>query len=125
VITSAVQDEVIPCDRNLFRTEQGMRGSLARLDDLWNRARSGLQVENERRPTVATLRARESVAMVAHARWMYSAGRLRTETRGMHKRVDHPELDPAQQHRHVVGGLDRVWTGVDPERPYSALEMAA
>ncbi len=35
----------------------------------------------------------------------------------MHKRIDHPELDPAQQHRQLVGGLDRVWTGLDPERP--------
>jgi succinate dehydrogenase/fumarate reductase flavoprotein subunit len=50
---------------------------------------------------------------------------LRTETRGMHKRIDHPELDPAQQHRRLVGGLDRVWTGLDPELPYSVLEMAA
>jgi succinate dehydrogenase/fumarate reductase flavoprotein subunit len=63
--------------------------------------------------------------MVAHARWMYSVGRLRTETRGMHKRIDHPELDPAQQHRRLAGGLDRVWTALDPERPYSVPEMAA
>jgi succinate dehydrogenase/fumarate reductase flavoprotein subunit len=124
-ITRAVQQEVIPCDRNLFRSEQGLSESLARLDDLWKRARSGLQLEPEQQPTVATLRARESVAMIAHARWMYAVGRLRTETRGMHKRVDHPELDPAQQHRQLVGGLDRVWTALDPERPYSALELAA
>jgi succinate dehydrogenase/fumarate reductase flavoprotein subunit len=124
-LTEAVQAEVIPCDRNLFRTEAGMSASLDRLNDLWKRARSGLQVEGESRPTVATVRARESVAMVAHARWMYSVGRLRTETRGMHKRIDHPDLDPAQQHRQLVGGLDRVWTGLDPERPYSVLEMAA
>jgi succinate dehydrogenase/fumarate reductase flavoprotein subunit len=125
VVTSAVQEEVIPCDRNLFRTEEGMSASLGRLDDLWKRARSGLQVEGEQRPTVATVRARESVAMLAHARWMYSVGRLRTETRGMHKRMDHPALDPTQQHRQLVGGLDRVWTGLDPERPYSVLELAA
>jgi succinate dehydrogenase/fumarate reductase flavoprotein subunit len=124
-LTEAVQAEVIPCDRNLFRTEEGMSASLERLDDLWTRARSGLQVESESRPTVATVRAREAVAMVAHARWMYSVGRLRTETRGMHKRIDHPELDPAQQYRQLVGGLDRVWTGLDPELPYSVLEMAA
>ncbi len=116
---------MIPCDRNLFRTEQGMSESLARLDDLWKQARSGLQLEREQQLTVATLRARESVAMLAHARWMYAVGRLRTETRGMHKRIDHPTLDPAQQQRQLVGGLDRVWTATDPERPYSALELAA
>ena len=124
-VARAVQEEVIPCDRNLFRTEQGLSDSLARLDDLWKQARSGLQPEREQRPTVATLRARESAAMLAHARWMYSVGRLRTETRGMHKRIDHPDLDPAQQQRQLVGGLDRVWTATDPKRPYSALELAA
>jgi succinate dehydrogenase/fumarate reductase flavoprotein subunit len=102
-----------------------MSQSLARRDDLWKQARSGLQLEREQQLTVATLRARESVAMLAHARWMYAVGRLRTETRGMHKRIDHPTLDPAQQQRQLVGGLDRVWTATDPERPYSALELAA
>jgi succinate dehydrogenase/fumarate reductase flavoprotein subunit len=124
-VRRAVQDEVIPCDRNLFRTEQGLSDSLGRLEDLWTRTRSGLQVEHEDRPTVATLRARESAAMLAHARWMYSVARNRTETRGMHKRTDHPALDPAQQYRQLAGGLDRVWTGLDPERPYSALELVA
>jgi len=124
-VTRAVQAEVLPCDRNLFRTEQGMQESLGRLDDLWKRVRSGLQAEREQRPRTATVRARESAAMLAHARWMYAVGRLRTETRGMHKRTDHPELDPGQQHRYLVGGLDRVWTDRDPVRPYSALERAA
>jgi succinate dehydrogenase/fumarate reductase flavoprotein subunit len=63
--------------------------------------------------------------MLAHARWMYNAGRARSETRGMHKRVDHPELDPIQQNRRLVGGLDTVWTEDDPQRPFSALEMTA
>jgi succinate dehydrogenase/fumarate reductase flavoprotein subunit len=81
------------------------------------------------RPTVeasatALFRAREAAAMVAHARWMHNAASERTETRGMHKREDHPELDPAQQQRRFVGGLAEVWNGIDPERPYSALELA-
>jgi succinate dehydrogenase/fumarate reductase flavoprotein subunit len=61
--------------------------------------------------------------MVATARWMYSAARERTETRGMAKRVDHPTLDPAQQNRRLVGGLATVWNGLDPERPYSITSL--
>ena len=125
-VDRAVQAEVIPCDRNLFRTEQGMSESLGRLDDLWKRARSGLQAETRALGRRSPRSARASRQRWSrHARWMYSVGGLRTERRGMHKRVDHPELDPAQQHRRLVGGLDRVWTGPDPERPYSALELAA
>ena len=33
----------------------------------------------------------------------------------MHYRADHPELDPAQQHRILTGGLDEVWTKVDTD----------
>jgi succinate dehydrogenase/fumarate reductase flavoprotein subunit len=47
--------------------------------------------------------------MVATARWMYSSALERTETRGMHKHMEHPELDPVQQRRLVSGGLDQVW----------------
>lgn len=124
-ITSAVQGQTHPYDRNLFRTEAGLADSLATLDDLWVRAREGFAASPDGRPSIDTVRGRESVAMLAHARWMYNAGRARSETRGMHKRVDHPELDPVQQNRRLVGGLDAVWTQYDPERPFSALELAA
>jgi len=50
----------------------------------------------------------------ATARWSYFAGLQRTETRGMHKRLDYPALDPAQRHYLRVGGLDKLWTRADP-----------
>jgi succinate dehydrogenase/fumarate reductase flavoprotein subunit len=51
--------------------------------------------------------------MTAHARWMYHTALARTETRGMAKRLDFPELDSAQQYRLTTGGLDDIW--VRPE----------
>jgi succinate dehydrogenase/fumarate reductase flavoprotein subunit len=48
--------------------------------------------------------------MVAHARWMYTSALARTESRGMARREEFPQLDPAQYHRLAVGGLDRLWT---------------
>jgi succinate dehydrogenase/fumarate reductase flavoprotein subunit len=129
LVTEAVQNEVHPYDKNYFRTEVGLRRSLASLDDLWRRVEAGLRGGDGYRPygeasASALFRAREAAAMVAHARWMYNAASERTETRGMHKREDHPQLDPDQQQRRFVGGLAEVWNGVDPERPYSALELA-
>jgi succinate dehydrogenase/fumarate reductase flavoprotein subunit len=47
--------------------------------------------------------------MLATARWMYRSALQRTETRGMHRRKEHPERDDAQHHRLVSGGLDEVW----------------
>jgi succinate dehydrogenase/fumarate reductase flavoprotein subunit len=128
-VTRAVQDEVLPYDKNYFRTAAGLSESLASLDDLWHRVESGLRGGDGYPPygeasAAALFRAREAAAMVAHARWMYNAAHERTETRGMHKRADYPELDPAQQQRRFVGGLAEVWNGLDPERPYSALELS-
>jgi succinate dehydrogenase/fumarate reductase flavoprotein subunit len=129
LVTRLVQDEVHPYDKNYFRTEAALQASLANLDDLWKRVEAGLRggdgyPPRGKEPAAALLRAREAAAMVAHARWMYNAARERTETRGMHKRSDHPELDPAQRQRRFVGGLAEVWNGLDPVKPYTILELA-
>jgi succinate dehydrogenase/fumarate reductase flavoprotein subunit len=52
--------------------------------------------------------------MTAVSRWMYTAALARTESRGMHKRLDLPGQDAAQHHRLLVGGLDRPWVRVQP-----------
>jgi len=129
LVTKLVQDEVHPYDKNYFRTEAGLDASLANLDELWTRVEAGLRGGDGYPPrgeqsATALFRAREAAAMVAHARWMYNAARERNETRGMHKRADHPELDPAQRQRRLVHGLAEVSNGLDPERPYSLLELA-
>lgn len=108
-VVATVQGEVGPYDKNLFRTDAGLRSSLAVLDATWVRARESLLGVGR-----DAYRAREAAAMVATARWMYRSGLERTETRGMHKREDHPALDPAQHHRILSGGLDEVWTAIEP-----------
>jgi succinate dehydrogenase/fumarate reductase flavoprotein subunit len=118
-VVCAVQGEVHPYDRNYLRNAQTLNSSRTRLDDLWGRVRAGLRSESD------PVRAREAAAMCAHARWMYVAALQRTETRGMHKRSDHPELDPEQQRRLVVGGLDHLWIVQDGKAHWSASVAAA
>jgi succinate dehydrogenase/fumarate reductase flavoprotein subunit len=101
----AVQEEVMPYDRNLFRTQKGLEGSINRLDGLWNDLRERVTTLD-----IAGVRHREAAAMTATARLMYNTARERTETRGMHKREDFPEIDSAQGYRLISGGLDQVWT---------------
>ncbi|MCC5635344.1 FAD-binding protein [Nostoc sp. CHAB 5844] len=108
-VIKAVQAEVFPYDRNLFRTEKGLTESLGRLHDLWKEVRSSETVD-----TTQAVQAREAVAMVATARWMYSSALERKETRGMHKHLDYPEQDSNQYHRLLSGGLDQVW--VKPQK---------
>ncbi|MGG4046741.1 FAD-dependent oxidoreductase [Paenibacillus favisporus] len=105
----AVQDEVKPYDRNLFRTGEVMTQSLNRLNGLWNEQR-----EQAIEHTVDGVKAREAAAMTATARWMYTSALARTESRGMHKRSDFAGMDDNQHYRLITGGLDQLW--VRPEQ---------
>ncbi|MGO4329941.1 FAD-dependent oxidoreductase [Cupriavidus sp. 2TAF22] len=106
VLVAAVQAEVFPYARNWFRHGETLADSLTRLDALWHQwGQRAPQRDGER-----ALRTREATAMLATARWMYRSALARTETRGMHRRTDHPGLDASQRYRLVSGGLDAVWT---------------
>ena len=104
-VVSTVRGEVLPYDKNYLRTGDVLSTSLAVLDDTWAWTRTALRGAGGE-----LVRARQAAAMTAHARWMYAAALARTESRGMAKRIDHPDQDPAQRHRLTVGGLDAVWT---------------
>jgi succinate dehydrogenase/fumarate reductase flavoprotein subunit len=115
-VVRAVQAETHPYDKNYLRRGDVLAGALATLDDIWAETRAHL-----RGPVVES---RQAAAMVAHARWMYTSALARTESRGMHKRLDHPTADPASRHRLLVGGLDELWTSPDPVRPHTPLDLA-
>jgi succinate dehydrogenase/fumarate reductase flavoprotein subunit len=117
-VVRQVQRLVQPYDINYLRHPDRLEPALATLEGAWLAVREGLVGTGE-----GLFRAREAAAMVAHARWMYTAALARTETRGMHRRLDHPDLDPAQQRRLLVGGLDRLWTR--PETASSEIAGAA
>ncbi|BDI30830.1 oxidoreductase [Capsulimonas corticalis] len=110
-IVRGVQSEVTPYDKNLFRTEAGLRSSLVELNGLWRAVQGRPESAST---TEGVIQARQAAAMVATARWMYASAHVRTETRGMHKRVDHPAQSPEQQYRLLSGGLDTVWVKPDP-----------
>jgi len=105
-VVKGVQEEIFPIEKNIFRTEKTLIGSLARLNQLWAQVQGNPDQADAR----SLIRSREAVSLLAAARWTYFAGLERKETRGMHKRMDYPQIDPAQRHYLAVGGLDRLWT---------------
>ena len=112
-VIAAVQAEVFPYERNWLRDAGVLQDSLQRLDGLWARLRSSAAPASAEQ----ALRSREAVAMLATSRWMYRSALQRTETRGMHRRKDHAELDPVQRHRLISGGLDEVWVSRQAVQP--------
>jgi succinate dehydrogenase/fumarate reductase flavoprotein subunit len=104
-VVAEVQRQVLPLDLNYLRHGDRLRPALESLHHTWSAVRAGLAGSGE-----DSLRAREAAAMVAHGRWMYHAALQRTETRGMHKRLDFPALDTSQRYRLLTGGLDEIWS---------------
>ncbi|KAF1049174.1 MAG: hypothetical protein GAK38_00942 [Xylophilus sp.] len=105
-VVRAVQQEVFPFDRNYFRSADGLVDSLGRLDGYWRDLREAAAA-----PAPAErIALREAAALVATARFMYRSALARTESRGMHKRLDHPQQSPEQRHHILSEGLDEVRT---------------
>jgi succinate dehydrogenase/fumarate reductase flavoprotein subunit len=114
-VVAEVQRQVMPYDLNYLRHGDLLRPALKSLHDTWSEVRAGLGATGE-----DVFRAREAAAMVAHGRSMYHAALNRTETRGMHKRLDYPTQNAAQGHRLLTGGLDEIWS-----RPEASQVVAA
>ncbi|MDF6100728.1 FAD-binding protein [Gordonia hongkongensis] len=105
-LVSAAQDELIPFEKNYLRHGDRMAPALNALDSLWDEV-SG-PAYGARTPA-GRVRAREAAAITAVGRWIYRSALARTESRGMSKRADHPELDPALGDHVRTGGLTDVW----------------
>jgi L-aspartate oxidase len=107
---SAIQGEMLPYEKNVFRSGVRLQRSRAALEDVWSEYQAHAAGNSE-----ATLRTRETAAMLATARWCVASALARNESRGMHQREDQLGTDPNYNRRILVGGIDEVWTGPDPQ----------
>jgi succinate dehydrogenase/fumarate reductase flavoprotein subunit len=110
-----VREELLPIDRSFFRSAPKLARSLTRLDAAWDELRSHAHGKGH-----AALRLREAAGLLATSRWAYRSAEVRTETRGMHRRLDIPATDPALARRITVAGLDRPMAAWD-QHPAEAL----
>ncbi len=102
-LVQVVRDEMLPLDRNYFRSAPVLQASLARLDASW----SALSV-HLRGDGAAAVKAREAAALIATSRWAYRSALARAESRGMHRRRDRTATDPAFDCLFQASGLDSV-----------------
>jgi succinate dehydrogenase/fumarate reductase flavoprotein subunit len=114
----------------MFRSGEGLRRSLALLNDLWTQLpyhaglRAGLRAGREGAGR-DVLRARETAALVAAGRWVLSSAIARQESRGMHERIDAPDRDPAFTATVRSWGLDAALTSVEPAGERQAAKAVA
>lgn len=104
-LAGAIRDEVIPLERNFFRHGAVLARSGERLDRVWRDVRDHLGA-GAQSPDI--VRDREVAAVAATARWSVAAALERRESRGVHRRVDHPQTDPAQTRRLLVQGIEDI-----------------
>ena len=104
-VLKAAQDEILPLDKNVFRSGAKLRDSLGVLESAWRELR-----DHDHATGADAVIARETASVVATARLCYSAALARDESRGLHQREDIPEQKPEQARRLLIGGLDQVWT---------------
>jgi len=112
-IISVVRDEMLPAQKNYWRTGPGMTASLSRFESTWRGAIPSLgwlAHGNAKLTARDRLRTREAVSLLAAGRWIYASALARTESRGLHRRTDFPSYNPEFEGQHLIsGGLDEVW----------------
>ncbi|KAA0970899.1 FAD-binding protein [Aureimonas fodinaquatilis] len=115
-ILASVQSEMLPFDRNYWRNGPALASSLSRFADEWNEVRNSFAASQDTglNGLRQTLRTREAAAMLVTARFINASALQRPETRGLHRRSDFPDLDPAQTHHLISGGLDNPWVERQP-----------
>jgi succinate dehydrogenase/fumarate reductase flavoprotein subunit len=118
-VERAAQAEILPFDKIYFRNAAKLSASASRLETLWRDVVRHLDGRGR-----DAIRAREAASIVATARWVTHAALGRTETRGMHHRIDFPETDARFARRQVVAGLDQVKTWYESV-PAKELEAAS
>jgi succinate dehydrogenase/fumarate reductase flavoprotein subunit len=119
-LIAAVQNEILPLDKTFYRTEPALCAAQTQLDSAWRAARAYLHA----RPATPAeiVRARETAAMIATARWLVASSLARRETRGLNRRLDFPDKDTALALHFRSGGLDQVW--VRPQAKARSQERA-
>lgn len=112
-VVRAAQNQILPPKRSHLKSHARLTESADALESLWRDIAGGLAPV----PAREAYKPRQAVALVATARWITAASLARSESRGLHRREDLPQIDHRLADRILVGGLDEVRTAPDPVAP--------
>ena len=109
----------------IFRTSEGLERCAADVADLRERYRDGLGVviqDKSRTFNSDLIQALELGSMLQMADCLVAGAVARTESRGAHSRLDHPERDDENWLRHTLAGYDDGQVSLD-YRPVTITEF--
>lgn len=115
-----VQNELLAYDKAFWRRRESLEASAGALDSAWAEFAAHRRAEG-----LDQVAARETAALLASARWATRSSLARHESRGLHVRIDAPDLSPDGARRLLVGGLDAVWTRYEAGAAVARPEEAA
>ncbi|WP_327109942.1 FAD-binding protein [Nocardia sp. NBC_01730] len=107
-VVGLVQEHTLPLRRSYWRSAGSLHDSIGELDEMWPGAEFDLGGSG-----VDRLRARQAAALLAVARYTKYSALMRTESRGMHRRTDHPGAAENWRVRLTSGGIRSVWVRPD------------
>ncbi|WP_369974808.1 FAD-binding protein [Nocardia sp. MDA0666] len=103
-VIGLVQEHTLPLRRSYWRSAGSLRDSIAELDAMWPVTEYGLGGTG-----ADQVLARQAAALLAVARWTKYSALARTETRGLHRRTDHPGPARDWRRRLLTGGVNEIW----------------
>lgn len=101
-VIDALKSLTLPLERGFSRSEATLLETAEALRGLWND-------RTWRGDGDAPAKVREAEALIATARWASESALLRKESRGIHRRPDHPRQDPSLARPIHSGGTGRIW----------------
>jgi len=102
-INAQVDEHIHGYQRAFWRQESSLADSARQLDALWHPIAAHAHARGEK-----LVALRESIAMLATARWATASALARRESRGLHQREDYPQTNVERPQRLLVSGFDTV-----------------
>lgn len=103
--SALVREQMLPLNKHFFRDADSLTATQQTLDQAWQHSQQHLAPTD----TSQALACRESAALQACARWTVASALARKESRGLHRRQDFAEQDPAQSdYVYVHQGMSSV-----------------